>query len=309
MTFGTNSHAAILRDATTLDDYDVKAETTYTYQVRAVNAGGGGAASAEDSATTGAAMTVKIEVAEPEVFEDQGPVRVVVVAEMPATGPNREKYELGFRVSVGTRSVTATSSDYDVFSDRPVFAPGDFRMESGSWVAEKRYTVALDDDDLFEPDETFRAEVRDHDDSHPFVTFPGATDGVTVTILNDDHKPVVPTQPVRSAAGGDRRRPAAGEGRGRGHPDLDADRRRRPEPVHAEHGGAAEPEDAAHVAGESGDDNDDGFYELTVQVSDGHHTPATSGDITVRLIDVAEPPRRPGAPWVRALDAAPTPWT
>ena len=53
-----------------------------------------------------------------------------------------------------------------------------------------------------------------------------------------------------------------------------------------------------------GDNNGDGVYELTVQVSDGHHTPATSGDITVRLIDVAEPPRRPGAPWVRALDGS-----
>ena len=50
-----------------------------------------------------------------------------------------------------------------------------------------------------------------------------------------------------------------------------------------------------------GDNNDDGVYELTVQVSDGHHTPATSGDITVRLIDAAEPPRRPGAPWVRGV--------
>ena len=42
-------------------------------------------------------MTVKVVVAEPEVFEDEGPVRVVVVAELPATGPNTEKYDLEFQ--------------------------------------------------------------------------------------------------------------------------------------------------------------------------------------------------------------------
>ena len=118
--FGSNSNSAILVDATTLDDYDVKAETTYTYRVRAVNASGGGDASAEDSATTGAAMTVKVEVAEPEVFEDEGPVRVVVVAEMPATGPNTEKYDLEFTVKAFIHSGTASGLyDYDLFVKRP----------------------------------------------------------------------------------------------------------------------------------------------------------------------------------------------
>ena len=304
--FGSNSNSAILVDATTLDDYDVKAETTYAYRVRAVNASGGGDASAEDSATTGAAMTVKVEVAEPEVFEDEGPARVMVVAEMPATGPNTEKYDLEFRVLAFPGSVTASGTDYGGVTKRPVFAPGDFRMESGSWVAEKPYTVPINDDDIVEPDETFRVEVGPSVSfpKHPFVTIPGATDTVTVTILNDDHKPVVPTQQFdvlleETDAG---RLPAR---------DEDGDTL-----TWTLTGGddqalftlSTEGRLSLKVARTSlenpGDNGGDGVYELTVQVSDGHHTPATSGDITVRLIDVAEPPRRPGAPWVRALDGS-----
>ena len=192
--FGTASNSAILRDATTLDHYDVKAETTYTYRVRAVNGGGGGDASAEDSATTGAPMTVKVVVAEPEVFENEGPVEVEVVAELPATGPNEEKYDLEFQVDFFTDSITASGSgpdsDYTPFAEQPVFAPGDFDMESGRWVARKRETVRLVNDDVAEPDETFTVEVEKRTSvtspSHPFVTFPGATDTATVTITNDD---------------------------------------------------------------------------------------------------------------------------
>ena len=304
--FGSNSNSAILRDATTLDDYDVKAETTYTYRVRAVNASGGGDASTEDSATTGAAMTVSVEASPQEVMEDQGPVTVTVVAELPATGPNMEKYELEFRVLALTSTVTASGPDYGGLNEFPVFDPDDFRMESGRWIAEKPYRVTIKDDDLFEQDETFRAEVHGGGAGtrHPFVTIPGATDAVTVTILNDDHLPVIPTQQFEvlleeTDAG---RLPARDEdgdtltwtltgGADQALFTLSSD-------------GQLSLMTARTSLEDPGDNNDNGVYELTVQVSDGHHTPATSGDITVRLIDVAEPPRRPGAPWVRALDGS-----
>ena len=126
--FGTDSHSAILHDATTLDHYDVTAETTYTYRVRAVNAGGGGDASGEDSATTGAAMTVSIEASPQRVMEDEdeGTVTVTVVAEMPATGPNTEKYDLEFEVAASTLPGTASfgTGDFIGFNEvYPVFAP------------------------------------------------------------------------------------------------------------------------------------------------------------------------------------------
>ena len=308
--FGTESHSAILVDATTLDDYDVKAETTYTYRVRAVNAGGGGAAAESGEATTGAAMTVKVEVAEPEVFEDQGPVRVVVVAELPATGPNTEKYELEFGLDFFTDTVTAVPfDDYTSLTRRLIFTPSDFEMEPGRWVAEKPFTVTLDDDDLFEPDETFEVVVKPLGSSllrpkHPFVTIPGATDTVTVTILNDDHKPVIPTEEFEVLLGetdvellpardedGDTLTWTLTGGADQNLFTLSTD-------------GQLSLKVARMSLENPGDNNNDGVYELTVQVSDGHHTPATSGDITVRLIDVAEPPRRPGAPWVRALDGS-----
>ena len=305
--FGSNSNSAILRDATTLDDYDVKAETTYTYRMRAVNAGGGGAASAEDSATTGAAMTVKVEVAEPEVFEDEGPVRVVVVAEMPATGPNTEKYDLEFNINFFDENMTAASVDYAPIAEILIFAPGDFNRDGGRWVASEPFTVALVDDDLFELDETFTVGVEKGGTlrpSHPFITFPGDTDDVTVTILNDDHKPVVPAQqfevllgetdagllPAMDSRDGDTLTWTLTGGADQALFTLSTD-------------GQLSLMMARTSLEDPGDDNNDGVYELTVQVSDGHHS-AVSGDITVRLIDVTEPPRRPGAPWVRALDGS-----
>ena len=299
---GTDSHSAILRDATILDHYDVKAETTYTYRVRAMNAGGSGAASAEDSATTGAAMTVKVEVADPEVFEDEGPVRVMVVAELPTTGPNTEKYELEFKVNAFTEVNTAVPpDDYTRLAIEPIFTPSDFRTESGRWVAEKPYTVTIVDDDLFEPDETFTVGVESSDTSHPFVTIPGDTDDVTVTILNDDHLPVVPAQQFdvlleETDAG---RLPAR---------DEDGDTL-----TWTLTGGDDQALFTLNTNGQlslktartslenPGDNNNDGVYELTVQVSDGHHT-AVTGDITVKLVDKSLPSTPTGLRWKRAGD-------
>ena len=188
--FGSNSSSAILRDATTLDDYDVRAQTTYTYRVRAVNAAGNGAVSEFNSATTGAALTVKVEVAQPNVAENEGPVAVTVVAELPATGANEEKYDLEFQVDVFTAGISTTIRlDYTSLALEATFMPGEFQMESGRWVASKPLTVTLIDDAVVEPDETFLVGVeraRITDPSHPFITFPGATDDVTVTIVNDD---------------------------------------------------------------------------------------------------------------------------
>ena len=312
--FGTDSHSAILRDATTLDHYDVKAETTYTYRVRAVNAGGGGDASGEDSATTGAAMTVRIEASPQRVMEDEGPVTVTVVAEMPATGPNTEKYDLEFVVFATTRLGTASvgQDDYVGIGHNPVFAPddfGDFVTESGSWVAKKSYTVTITDDDVFEQDETFEVVVEPAGSSllrpkHPFVTIPGDTDEVTVTILNDDYVPEVPAEqfdvllgetdagrlPAMDSRDGDTLTWTLTGGDDENLFTLSSD-------------GQLSLKTARTSLENPGDDNGDGVYELTVTVSDGHHTPV-SGPITVRLFDVTKPPRTPGAPWVWALDGS-----
>ena len=304
--FGT-SHSAILRDATTLDHYDVRAETTYTYRVRAVNAGGGGDESGEDSATTGAAMTVSIEASPQRVMEDQGPVTVTVVAEMPATGPNTEKYDLEFESGFFILSLTASlaDGDYDLISVGPRFEPDEFEMESGRWVAEKRYTITINDDDLFEQDETFRVGIQygGATASHPFVIFPGDTDDVTITIVNDDHLPEIPAQQLDVLLGETDAGLLPDE-------DVDGDTL-----TWTLTGGADENLFTLSTEGQlslkmartslenPGDDNGDGVYELTVTVSDGHHTPV-SGPITVRLFDVTKPPRTPGAPWVRALDGS-----
>ena len=189
--FGSGSHTTVLGgDGTTLDDYAVAAETSYTYELRAVNAGGGGAAAESNAAATGAAMTVKVVVAKPEVAENEGPVAATVVAEMPATSPNGAKYDLPFEVNVYTESDFLSATIYDDFQPRtaiPVFAPSDFAMESGRWVARKPFEVTLVDDADAEPDETFLVAIeRGTRKLHPFVEIPGATAEATVTIVNDD---------------------------------------------------------------------------------------------------------------------------
>ena len=303
--FGSNSNSAILVDATTLDDYDVKAETTYTYRVWAVNAGGGGDASAEDSATTGAAMTVKVEVAEPEVFEDEGPVRVVVVAELPATGPNTEKYDLEFSINAFTDAVTAVSfDDYGLLAISPIFTPSDFQTESGRWVARKPSTVTLVDDAVVEPDETFTVGVEKStgtNSSHPFITVPGATDTVTVTILNDDYVPEIPAQqfevlvgetdagqlPAMDSRDGDTLTWTLTGGADQALFTLSTD-------------GQLSLDTARPSLEDPGDADGDGIYELTVQASDGVND--VTGDMTVKLVDKSLPSTPTGLRWKRAGD-------
>ena len=103
--FGTNSHAAILRRR----HHPGPLRRQGGDDLHLPGAGGERGRrrrlppSPSDSATTGAAMTVKVEVAEPEVFEDEGPVRVMVVAEMPATGPEYGEVRAGVQYQIVQR--------------------------------------------------------------------------------------------------------------------------------------------------------------------------------------------------------------
>ena len=119
-------------------------------------------------------MTVKVEVAEPKVAENEGPVAATVVAELPATAPNGEKYELEFNVGFYNDGNTADAiDDFAVVAEFPTFAPDDFNRDGGRWVASKPFTVTLVDDAVVEPDETFRVGVdkvtAGSRPSHPYV--------------------------------------------------------------------------------------------------------------------------------------------
>ena len=189
--FQPYSHSTILgEDGDTLADYAVAAETAYTYELRAVNAAGGGGAAVEiGPATTGEAIAVRIDVPA-EVEEDAESFEVLVVAEVSATDPNTAKYDLEIEVSIFTESESATAfKDFKPLGTQVIIAPGDFEPVSGGWLARKAFQDILIDDSVVEPDEeTFKVGIENLGEAkvHPFVTIPDATAIATVTILDDD---------------------------------------------------------------------------------------------------------------------------
>ena len=186
-------------EARGVQDYDVAGETAYTYRVRAVNRGGGGEASGEAEATTGEALTVRLEV-QSMLEEAAGELAVAVVAELPSGGANSVRYDREFTLELTSAPGTAESpDDFAPLDETLTFGPGDFEPGSGGWIARKARTVAIVDDEVAEPHETFEIAVaKATHASAAFVRLPEETATETVTILNDDH-PRIEVKPTRDA--------------------------------------------------------------------------------------------------------------
>ena len=135
------------------DDYDVLASTRYGYQVRAYNADGASPASAQATAATGPAITLRFARTAYRVAEDAGTVLLTVVAERPA---GWAAYDREIRVSVGTRAGTAQGMrDYRSFTHGLAFAPADFI----GGVAYGDVAVEIAEDGVVEEDESFTVEL------------------------------------------------------------------------------------------------------------------------------------------------------
>ena len=162
--------------ATAHDDYDVLAGTTYGYQVRAYNADGASPASAQATAETGPAITLRFAREAYRVAEDAGTVLLTVVAERPA---GWAAYDRKIRASAGTRAGTAQGMrDYRSFTHGLAFAPEDFI----GGVAYGDVAVEIAEDGVVEEDESFTVELWGGGGATRFFEF---GEPATVTIAGE----------------------------------------------------------------------------------------------------------------------------
>ena len=179
----------VLRNATTLDDYDVLAQTKYTYQVR----GAGAAANlGEASATLGAPITLRLGDTEYSVDEGAGELFFTVLAETPA---GLDRYDRDIRPSFTSTGVVGplpegplvkTQEDYELLIESLRIEPGDFVLVNGMYVASRLRSIGIVDDTLVEEDETFELRLLLAGGVSRFFTL-GAGDGrAEVTIVDND---------------------------------------------------------------------------------------------------------------------------
>ena len=185
----------VLRNATTLDDYDVLALTEYTYQVRvAGDAGNLG----EASATLGPPITLRLGDTEYRVDEGAGELFFTVLAETPA---GLEIYDRDIRPSFTSAGVVGplpegplvkTQEDYELLIESLRIEPGDFVLVNGMYVASRLRSVGIVDDTLVEGDETFELRLLLAGGVSRFFTL-GAGDGrAEVTIVDNDQTSAAP---------------------------------------------------------------------------------------------------------------------
>ena len=192
----------VLRNATTLDDYDVLALTEYTYQVRvAEDAGNLG----EASATLGAPITLRLGDTEYRVDEGAGELFFTVLAETPV---GLGRYDRDIRPSFTSAGVVGplpegplvkTQEDYELLIESLRIEPGDFVLVNGMYVASRLRSVGIVDDTLVEGDETFELRLLLAGGVSRFFTL-GAGDGrAEVTIVDNDTGEAPTSEPATVA--------------------------------------------------------------------------------------------------------------
>ena len=179
----------VLRNATTLDDYDVLAQTKYTYQVRVAGAADN---LGEASATLGPPITLRLGATEYRVDEGAGELFFTVLAEVPV---GLDRYDRDIRPSFTSAGVVGplpegplvkTQEDYELLIESLRIEPGDFALVNGMYVASRLRSIGIVDDTLVEGDETFELRLLLAGGVSRFFTL-GAGDGrAEVTIVDND---------------------------------------------------------------------------------------------------------------------------
>ena len=192
----------VLRNATTLDDYDVLALTEYTYQVRGAGAAGN---LGEASATLGPPITLRLGATEYRVDEGAGELFFTVLAETPA---GLGRYDRDIRPSFTSAGVVGplpegplvkTQEDYELLIESLRIEPGDFVLVNGMYVASRLRSIGIVDDTLVEGDETFELRLLLAGGVSRFFTL-GAGDGrAEVTIVDNDTGEAPTSEPATVA--------------------------------------------------------------------------------------------------------------
>ena len=183
----------VLRNATTLDDYDVLAETTYTYQVREAGASD---ALGEAQGTLGPPITLRLDRTAYSVDEGAGELFFTVLAEAPA---DFDRYDRDIRPSFTSAGVpgplperpserpfSKTQEDYELLAESLRIEPGDFVLENGRYVASRGRSIGIVDDTLVEGDETFELRLLLAGGVSRFFTLGVGNGRAEVTIVDND---------------------------------------------------------------------------------------------------------------------------
>ena len=134
--------------------------------------------------------------ADVEVSEDVGSVVLIAVATTTEAG--RPLSDFSFEVRVSTRAGGAQRNvDYTSLSTTSTFLYSDFNPTSISgevrYLAEKQFTIEIEDDIYDEPDESFTVTLAYTNPRHPYLQ--GSSVTATVTITNDDEGGPEPPRP------------------------------------------------------------------------------------------------------------------
>ena len=183
----------VLRNATTLDDYDVLAETTYTYQVREAGASD---ALGEAQGRLGPPITLRLDRTAYSVDEGAGELFFTVLAEAPE---GFDRYDRDIRPSFTSAGVpgplperpserpfSKTQEDYELLAESLRIEPGDFVLENGRYVASRGRSIGIVDDTLVEGDETFELRLLLAGGVSRFFTLGVGNGRAEVTIVDND---------------------------------------------------------------------------------------------------------------------------
>ena len=142
-------------------------------------------------------MTFRLDAAEKAVAEAVGSFTVTVTAET-AEGATAPQATRGMEVAISPRDGTATvGNDFESFSTHLEFAPDDFTLSGMVYRAEKTQTIAIVDDDLFEPpvdgnEESFTVLLERTPATRARLTIPDTEQapGEMVVTIEDNDEPV-----------------------------------------------------------------------------------------------------------------------
>ena len=192
----------VLRNATTLDDYDVLGQTKYTYQVRVA---GAAANLGEASATLGAPITLRLGATEYRVDEGAGELFFTVLAEVPA---GLDRYDRDIRPSFTSAGVVGplpegplvkTQEDYELLIESLRIEPGDFVLVNGIYVGSRLRSIGIVDDTLVEEDETFELRLLLAGGVSRFFTLGAGNGRAEVTIVDNDTGSAPTSEPATVA--------------------------------------------------------------------------------------------------------------
>ena len=163
---------------------NIRNDETFTYEVRAVNAGGPGPALASNAIDLSPQSTLRVEQAEVRVSESVGTVTVNAVLEVPdGWGPYDKNITVGFNTNQASATV---GEDYLAFTRGVVIRPEDYKEVNGGWIATRGAEITILGDRLDEDDESLTLKLTGSASTPNWVKRPDSSNELTTVVIEDD---------------------------------------------------------------------------------------------------------------------------